>query len=54
MTTFESELTEGNFTDEGKRSHICITPFRHVLLPKVFGIRMMFAQTAGAWHWDAT
>lgn len=37
MTVYESELTPGNFTLQGKRPHIYITPFYRKLPPDVFG-----------------
>jgi len=37
MTVYESTLTPGNFTLEGKRPHIYITPFYRKLPPDVFG-----------------
>ncbi|RWQ14148.1 hypothetical protein [Mesorhizobium sp.] len=37
MTTYESELTKGNFTLRGKWPHIYITPFLKNLPPDVFG-----------------
>ncbi len=37
MTVHESKLTPGNFTLQGKRPHIYITPFCRKLPPDVFG-----------------
>lgn len=37
MTVYESTLTPGNFTLQGKRPHIYITPFYRELPPDVFG-----------------
>lgn len=37
MTTYESQLTDGNFTLKGKRPHIYITPFYRSLPQDVFG-----------------
>lgn len=37
MTVYESTLTAGNFTLQGKRPHIYITPFYRSLPPDVFG-----------------
>lgn len=37
MTVHESTLTRGNFTMQGKRPHIYITPFRDELPSDVFG-----------------
>ncbi|MGO7690094.1 hypothetical protein ACC696_36400 [Rhizobium ruizarguesonis] len=37
MTVYESELTPGNFTLNGKRPHIYITPFYRKLPLDVFG-----------------
>jgi hypothetical protein len=37
MTVYESNLTKGNFTLEGKRPHIYITPFYRSLPSDVIG-----------------
>lgn len=37
MTVYESNLTKGNFTQNGKRPHIYITPFLNTLPTDVFG-----------------
>jgi hypothetical protein len=37
MTIYESTLTPGNFTLQGKRPHIYITPFYRLLPADVFG-----------------
>jgi hypothetical protein len=42
MTTYESTLTAGNFTLQGKRPHIYITPFYRSLPSDVFGGTTMY------------
>lgn len=37
MTVYESKLTPGNFTLNGTRPHIYVTPFYRHLPPDVFG-----------------